>query len=110
MDFIVKDSAKKRLEELRRKDIFKKETFFRISIEGGGCSGFQYKFLFDKVKCDDDLTIDLNNELEVVIDETSMDLVKGSELHFQEDMSSSMFVIKNPNAEKSCGCGNSFSI
>lgn len=81
----------------------------RISVSGGGCSGFQYHFLFDDAQLPDDHIFELNGAF-VVIDLISLGLLKGSELDYVEDLSGSSFVLKNPNAASSCGCGNSFSL
>lgn len=81
----------------------------RISVSGGGCSGFQYHFLFDEEKLDEDLVFE-HQGAQVIIDEVSLRLLKGSILDYVEDLSSASFVLKNPNAASSCGCGNSFSV
>lgn len=81
----------------------------RISVSGGGCAGFQYHFLLDEEKLEDDLLFTFDG-IDLVIDESSLDLVKGSVVDYVNDLVGSSFVIKNPNAESSCGCGNSFSI
>lgn len=82
----------------------------RISVEGGGCSGFQYNYNFveDEVSSDD-LYIERNGA-KVIIDKTSLELLKGSHLEFHEDLNGSFFQIRNPIAASGCGCGNSFSI
>jgi iron-sulfur cluster insertion protein len=110
MDFSLTPSAIKRLTYLQEKNVFKKGTYFRIAVSGGGCSGFQYSFDFDEQKNDDDKLIDLSPSMQVLIDEASLNLLAGSHLDFVEDLTASMFVIKNPNATASCGCGNSFTI
>lgn len=82
----------------------------RVSVLGGGCSGFQYHFDFDtKPPASDDLLI--NHEgARVLVDETSLEMLNGSMLDFAETMYSAAFEIKNPNATANCGCGNSFSV
>jgi iron-sulfur cluster insertion protein len=82
---------------------------FRISVQGGGCSGFQYNFLIDTQLTDDD-KIFSQGAIEVVLDFISLGLVNGSHLDYVEDLTGAKFVIKNPNAASACGCGNSFSI
>tara|TARA_Y100001970_G_C14167165_1_gene821999 strand:+ start:704 stop:1021 length:318 start_codon:yes stop_codon:yes gene_type:complete len=82
-----------------------KGTFFRIAVKGGGCSGFKYDFSFDKKVDNDDLTH--NN---VVIDKSSLDMIKGSEIDFSEELIGTSFKISNPKTKSSCGCGISFSI
>ena len=82
----------------------------RVSIEGGGCSGFQYRYDFvDDAVADDDLYIEQEGA-KVIIDQTSLELVKGSILEYTEELGGAYFHIKNPMAASGCGCGNSFSI
>jgi iron-sulfur cluster insertion protein len=81
----------------------------RITVSGGGCSGFQYGFSLDDQKNDDDRLFERDG-VTVVIDEVSLDLLKGSEVDFVEDLIGSYFAIKNPNASSTCGCGSSFSV
>jgi len=104
----VSDSAARRIAHLMAKETGT-NLFLRVSVLGGGCSGFQYSFNFDDAQAEDDTVIEKNGA-RVVIDSTSMDLLKGSEIDFVEDMVGSAFAIKNPNASSSCGCGNSFSV
>ena len=79
--------------------------FFRIAIKGGGCSGFKYDFSFDKKPNVEDLKF--NN---ILIDKTSADLLKGSEVDFVSELIGDQFKISNPQSKSSCGCGVSFSI
>ena len=81
----------------------------RVSVEGGGCSGFQYKFGFDRVKAVDDLTVQKNGVI-VLIDSTSVPFLEGSEIDFVDDLMGQSFRVHNPNATASCGCGTSFSV
>ncbi len=81
----------------------------RVSVSGGGCSGFQYGFSFDDQVKDDDRTFQRDG-VTVVVDEVSLDLLAGSEVDFVEDMMGAYFQINNPQATASCGCGSSFSI
>ena len=87
---------------LSKKD---KGSFFRIAIKGGGCSGFQYDFSFDKDPEEDDLKF--NN---ILIDKASADLLKGSEIDFATELIGDSFKISNPQSKSSCGCGVSFSL
>ena len=87
---------------LSKKD---KGSFFRIAIKGGGCSGFQYDFSFDKGPEEDDLKF--NN---ILIDKTSANLLKGSEIDFVSELIGDSFKISNPQSKSSCGCGVSFSL
>ena len=82
-----------------------KGSFFRIAIKGGGCSGFQYDFSFDKLMEKDDLKFE-----NILIDKTSADLLKGSEVDFVSELIGNSFKITNPQSKSSCGCGTSFSI
>ena len=84
-------------------------AMLRVSVEGGGCSGFQYKFGVDKVKADDDLTFERNG-ITVLVDPVSVGFLAGSELDFVDDLIGASFRVNNPNATASCGCGTSFSI
>ena len=82
----------------------------RVSVLGGGCSGFQYHFDFDtNAPAQDDMVID-HEGAKVLVDETSLELLDGSMLDYAETMYSAAFEIKNPNATANCGCGNSFSV
>ena len=97
------DNALKQINAmLSKKD---KGSFFRIAIKGGGCSGFQYEFTFDTSKTEDDL-----NYKNILIDRTSADLLKGSEVDYVSELIGSQFKITNPQSKSSCGCGVSFSL
>ena len=79
-------------------------TFFRIAVKGGGCSGFKYDFSFDN-KIDDN---DFKHQ-NIVVDKSSLDMLKGSEVDFSEGLIGTSFKISNPKTKSSCGCGVSFS-
>ena len=81
----------------------------RVSVSGGGCSGFQYGFAFDDTVNADDRTFERDG-VTVVVDEVSLDLLAGSQIDFVEDLIGASFQITNPQATSSCGCGASFSI
>ena len=83
----------------------KKGSYFRIAIKGGGCSGFQYDFSFENERKDDDLMHE-----NILIDKTSADLLKGSEIDFVKELIGDSFKINNPQSKSSCGCGVSFSL
>src|SRR5262245_52667256 len=87
----------------------KQPSMLRVSVAGGGCSGFQYVFDFETQRNDDDLVI-AEGDAKVVIDSTSLELLKGSTIDFVEEMVGSSFQVRNPNAASSCGCGTSFSV
>jgi len=84
-------------------------TMLRVSVSGGGCSGFQYGFDFARERADDDLLV-TRDGAEVVIDSVSLIYMAGSEIDFVDDLIGQSFQVKNPNATASCGCGTSFSI
>ena len=81
----------------------------RLSVSGGGCSGFQYGFSFDNARQADDHLFERDG-VKMVIDDTSLDLLAGADVDFVEDLVGSSFQVKNPNATSSCGCGSSFSV
>ncbi|MGX2029921.1 iron-sulfur cluster insertion protein ErpA [Methylocaldum gracile] len=81
----------------------------RVYITGGGCSGFQYGFTFDDTVNEDDTQI-VKNGVIVLIDSMSIQYLTGAEIDYTEDLSGSQFVIRNPNAATTCGCGSSFSV
>ena len=84
-------------------------TALRISVSGGGCSGFQYGFDLDAARADDDLVIERDGAT-VLIDSVSLPFLGGSEIDFVDDLIGQSFQVRNPNATASCGCGTSFSI
>ena len=84
-------------------------TMLRISVEGGGCSGFQYKFDMERTQADDDLVIARDGAV-VLIDPVSVNYMAGSEVDFVDDLIGASFKVKNPNATASCGCGTSFAL
>lgn len=81
---------------------------FRVYITGGGCSGFQYGFMFDE-KCNDDMVIEKNG-VKLVVDPMSLQYLIGGTVDFIEGLEGSRFIVTNPNAKTTCGCGSSFSI
>ena len=95
--------AKDQIEKIVNEDQLKK--FFRISVKGGGCSGFKYDFSFDDKTNNEDIIFG-----KAVIDKTSLDIITGSVIDFKEEMIGESFVINNPKASSSCGCGLSFSV
>jgi len=81
------------------------KKFFRITVQGGGCSGFKYNFGFDTKTNDDDVVFG-----KAIIDRSSLDIISGSVVDFKKEMIGESFVIDNPKATASCGCGLSFSV
>lgn len=93
-------------------DILKREpdgAMLRVSVEGGGCSGFQYKFDVERAKADDDIVI-ARDAATVLIDPVSLGFMSGAEIDFVDDLIGAAFKINNPNAKASCGCGTSFAL
>ena len=82
-----------------------KNKFFRITVQGGGCSGFKYNFGFDTKSNDDDIIFG-----RAIIDKSSLDIISGSVVDFKKEMIGESFLIDNPKATASCGCGLSFSV
>ena len=104
--FDVSKSALKRIVEVSKKN---KKKFFRISIDGGGCQGFSYKFDFDDKISENDKVLDYN-EVKILIDSTSLGFINDAKLDFVEDMIGSYFKVSTPKATSTCGCGISFSV
>ena len=104
----ITDSAAARIEKLRQIE-GKDGLMLRITVNGGGCSGFQYKFDIDRARGDDDLVIEQENAV-VLVDSASQPFLAGSQVDFVDDLIGASFRVNNPNATASCGCGTSFSI
>lgn len=104
----ISESAARRICELTSTGEFAGMKM-RVSVSGGGCSGFQYGFAFDDNQMDDDHVLERDGAI-VLIDDMSWEFVVGSELHFAEELIGSYFTMRNPNAASTCGCGVSFSI
>ncbi len=103
----VSERAARRIGEILKAE--PEGTMLRVSVEGGGCSGFQYKFDMERAKASDDLVLG-NDGAVVLIDPVSVDHMAGSEIDFVDDLIGASFKIKNPKATASCGCGTSFSL
>ena len=102
----ITDNAQEHIATVLKKDSAK---YFRITVLGGGCAGFQYKFDFDNNKNKDDILFE-TNKVSVIVDPTSLELIKGSKIDYVKELIGSSFKIINPQASSSCGCGTSFSI
>lgn len=85
------------------------ELKLRVYISGGGCSGFQYGFMFDETSSEDDITV-TNDGVTLLVDPLSFQYLMGAEVDYTESLQGAQFVIKNPNASTTCGCGSSFSV
>ena len=85
------------------------DKYLRVAVEGGGCSGFQYKFDFADAPNEDDLVLERDGA-KVVIDDMSLEFLEGSEIDYTNELIGSAFKIHNPNATAGCGCGTSFSV
>ena len=106
-DLILTESAAKRVAAIAARQA--KPAILRLSVEGGGCSGFQYKFdLTDAAEADD--AVSETDGVRLVIDPVSLDLVAGSTVDFVESLGGAAFKVENPNAAAGCGCGSSFGI
>lgn len=81
----------------------------RVYITGGGCSGFQYGFTFDEERAEDDLALEREG-MTLVVDPLSLQYLMGAEIDYSESLSGAQFVIRNPNAKSTCGCGSSFTV
>lgn len=104
----ITDDVFRRLTEISNQSLDKK-SILRISVLGGGCSGFKYSYdLVDN--CDDSDLIFEKDNLKIIIDPISADFMKGCTINFVDELGFSHFEIKNPNASSKCGCGSSFSI
>ncbi|MET0172940.1 iron-sulfur cluster insertion protein ErpA [Agrobacterium vaccinii] len=103
----LSESAAKRIAQIVSAEAGKQTL--RVSVEGGGCSGFSYKFDLDGAPTDDDLVIS-RDDAKVLIDSMSVVYMEGSEIDFVDNLLGQSFQIKNPNAVASCGCGTSFSV
>jgi iron-sulfur cluster assembly accessory protein len=103
----VSERAARRIGEILKAE--PEGTMLRVSVEGGGCSGFQYKFDMERAKASDDLVIDRDGAV-VLIDPVSVDYMAGSEIDFVDDLIGASFKINNPKAVAGCGCGTSFAL
>ncbi|MEI8320807.1 MAG: iron-sulfur cluster insertion protein ErpA [Alphaproteobacteria bacterium] len=105
--FTITETAARQVISAAKQDPHKK--ILRISVDSGGCSGFQYVFSFEESTQKDDLVFE-HTGAKVIIDPTSFEFLKNSQLDYVEELIGSYFTIKNPNAQSSCGCGSSFTV
>jgi iron-sulfur cluster insertion protein len=108
MPLLFTDSAANKVRELINEE-GNPELKLRVFVTGGGCSGFQYGFTFDEIANDDDAVMEKNG-VTLLIDPMSYQYLVGAEIDYTEGLEGSQFVIKNPNATSTCGCGSSFSV
>jgi iron-sulfur cluster assembly accessory protein len=106
-DITVTERAAQKIGEILRRE--PAGAMLRVSVEGGGCSGFQYKFDTEHSKADDDIVIERGGAT-VLIDPVSVNYMAGSEIDFVDDLIGSSFKVNNPKATASCGCGTSFAL
>ena len=106
-DVIVTERAARRIGEILKAE--PAGAMLRVSVQGGGCSGFQYKFDVEREKAGDDVSI-ARDGVTVLIDSVSMQFLAGSEIDFVDDLIGASFKVNNPKAKASCGCGTSFSL
>ncbi|MCG5233865.1 HesB/IscA family protein [Xanthobacter oligotrophicus] len=106
-EFTVTDAAARRICQILSPE--PAGTFLRISVEGGGCSGFSYKYDVTREQGEDDLVIEKEGA-KIVVDRISIDYIKGSQLDYKADLMGSAFKISNPMATAKCGCGSSFGV
>jgi iron-sulfur cluster insertion protein len=104
----ISDNAKTKIAEILAEEQ-NPNVFLRTFVQGGGCSGFQYGFTLDEEQTEEDFEIPLGTS-KVIVDAMSMQYLQGSTIDFKDDISGSSFVIQNPNAQSTCGCGSSFSV
>jgi iron-sulfur cluster insertion protein len=107
MPLVFTDSAVAKVADLIAED-GNPDLKLRVFVQGGGCSGFQYGFTFDEAVNEDDTLVTKDN-VTLLIDSMSFQYLVGAEIDYKEDINGSQFVIKNPNATTTCGCGSSFS-
>src|SRR5215216_1566618 len=105
---VFSDSAANKVKELIDEE-GNNDLKLRVFVTGGGCSGFQYGFTFDEVKNEDDTVMEKNG-VQLLIDPMSYQYLVGAEIDYSEGLEGAQFVIKNPNAQTTCGCGSSFSV
>ena len=104
----ISDSARDRLLQIMQQET-KKKKFVRVGVESGGCSGLSYKLDFDVNKNDDDELIK-DNQIQLLVNKKSFLYLVGTTLEFSDGLNGKGFVFKNPNANRTCGCGESFSL
>jgi iron-sulfur cluster insertion protein len=105
---VLTDAAARKVQQLILEER-NPELKLRVYISGGGCSGFQYGFSFDEEQAEDDIAV-INDGVTLLVDPLSFQYLMGAEVDYTESLQGAQFVIRNPNASTTCGCGSSFSI
>jgi iron-sulfur cluster insertion protein len=105
---VLTDAAARKVQQLILEER-NPELMLRVYISGGGCSGFQYGFSFDEERAEDDIAVE-NDGVTLLVDPLSFQYLMGAEVDYTESLQGAQFVIRNPNAATTCGCGSSFSI
>jgi iron-sulfur cluster insertion protein len=105
---VFTDAAARKVQELILEER-NPDLKLRVYISGGGCSGFQYGFSFDEVRAEDDIAVE-NDGVTLLVDPLSFQYLMGAEVDYTESLQGAQFVIRNPNAATTCGCGSSFSV
>ena len=108
LPFVFTDAAADKVKQLIDEE-GNPDLKLRVFVQGGGCSGFQYGFTFDEEVNEDD-TVMNKNGVQLLIDSMSYQYLVGAEIDYKDDLEGAQFVIKNPNAQSTCGCGSSFSM
>jgi iron-sulfur cluster insertion protein len=106
---VISDNAARRIGALIEQESQGRDLKFRVTVSGGGCSGFQYGFDFDESINDDDIVFE-HGAVKVLVDDVSLQFLGGAVLEYKEELIGSFFALENPNASSTCGCGTSFSI
>ena len=109
LPIIFSESAALKVKDLIAEENSESELMLRVFIQGGGCSGFQYGFTFDESEKEGD-TVVTKNGVKLLIDPMSFQYLSGAEIDYSDGIEVSQFVIRNPNASTTCGCGSSFSV
>ena len=107
-DLVITDSAARKVRSLVEEEA-NPDLKLRVFVTGGGCSGFQYGFTFDEFAAEDDTLVEKDG-INVLIDPLSLEYLMGAQVDYEEGLAGSKFVVSNPNASSTCGCGSSFSI
>ncbi|WP_405220942.1 iron-sulfur cluster insertion protein ErpA [Lentisalinibacter sediminis] len=105
---VFTDAAAQKVGELIREED-NQELMLRVFVSGGGCSGFQYGFTFDEKMEEGDTQVE-NQGVTLLVDPMSVQYLMGAEIDYKEDLEGAQFIIRNPNAQTTCGCGSSFSV